>query len=46
MARSRFDELVAAGVIRPPLESGDSCEGWPNIRLPRGTARGLIDSDR
>jgi antitoxin (DNA-binding transcriptional repressor) of toxin-antitoxin stability system len=43
---SRFDELVAAGVIRPPLESGDPTEDWPDIRLPRGTAVELIDADR
>jgi prevent-host-death family protein len=44
--RTRFDELVAEGVIRPPVESGDPLEGWPTIRLPRGTAARLIDSDR
>jgi antitoxin (DNA-binding transcriptional repressor) of toxin-antitoxin stability system len=44
--RSRFDELVAEGVIRPPLESGDPLEGWPDIRLPKGTAAELINSDR
>jgi prevent-host-death family protein len=43
---SRFDELVAAGVIRPPLEAGDPTEDWPDIRLPPGTARELIDADR
>jgi prevent-host-death family protein len=43
---SRFDELVASGVIRPPLESGDPTEGWPDVRLPRGTAARLIDEDR
>lgn len=43
---SRFDELVAAGVIRPPLESGNPAEDWPDIRLPRGTATELIDADR
>src|SRR5688500_2712475 len=43
---SRFDELVATGVIRPPLEPGDPTEGWPDIRLPRGTAARLIDEDR
>ncbi len=43
---SRFDELVAAGVIRPPLQSGDPTEDWPEIRLPPGTARKLIDADR
>jgi antitoxin (DNA-binding transcriptional repressor) of toxin-antitoxin stability system len=44
--RSRFDELVASGVIRPPVEAGDPLEDWPDIRLPRGTAADLIDSDR
>ena len=44
--RSRFDELVATGVIRPPVEAGDLFEDWPDIRLPRGTAARLIDSDR
>lgn len=44
--RSRFDELVAEGVIRPPLEPGDPLEEWPDIRLPRGTAAALIDRDR
>lgn len=43
---SRFDELVASGVIRPPLEAGDPTEGWPDIRLPAGTAAQLIDADR
>jgi antitoxin (DNA-binding transcriptional repressor) of toxin-antitoxin stability system len=44
--RSRFDELVADGVIRPPLEPGDPFEAWPKIRLPRGTVADLIDEDR
>ena len=44
--RSRYDELVASGVIRPALEDGDPLEGWPDIRLPAGTAAALIDSDR
>ena len=44
--QSRFDELVAAGVIRPPLEPGDPTEDWPDIRLPAGTAAALIDADR
>jgi prevent-host-death family protein len=43
---NRFEELVAAGVIRPPLESGDPTEDWPDIRLPPGTATELIDADR
>ena len=43
---SRFDELVASGVIRPPLEAGDPTEDWPDIALPPGTAAELIDADR
>jgi antitoxin (DNA-binding transcriptional repressor) of toxin-antitoxin stability system len=43
---SRFDELVASGVIRPPLEVGDPTEDWPDIALPAGTAAELIDVDR
>ena len=42
----RFDELVASGVIRPPLEAGDPTEAWPDIRLPAGTATELIDAER
>jgi len=44
--RSRYHELVAAGVIRPAIEPGDPLEAWPDIRLPPGTAAQLIDSDR
>jgi antitoxin (DNA-binding transcriptional repressor) of toxin-antitoxin stability system len=44
--RSRYDELVAAGIARPPLEPGDPLEDWPELRLPRGTAAQLIDEDR
>jgi len=44
--KRRFDELVAAGVMRPPQEPGDPFEDWPDIRLPRGTAKELIDWDR
>jgi antitoxin (DNA-binding transcriptional repressor) of toxin-antitoxin stability system len=43
---SRFDELIAAGVIRPPIEAGDPTEDWPDIRLPQGTAAALMDADR
>ena len=44
--RTRFDELVADGTIRLPVESGDPLEDWPPIRLPKGTAAALIDADR
>lgn len=43
---SRWDELIAAGILHPPAEAGDPFENWPRIRLPRGTAAELIDSDR
>ena len=43
---SRFDELVASGVIRRPLDAGDPTDGWPDIGLPAGTAAELIDADR
>lgn len=44
--RRRYDELLAAGVIQPAADDGDPLEDWPDIRLPRGTAAKLIDSDR
>ncbi len=43
---SRWEALIAAGQLRPPVESGDPFEEWPDIRLPRGTAAALIDADR
>jgi hypothetical protein len=45
-AKRRIDELVAKGVLRPPVEEGDPFEDWPDIRLVRGTAKWLIDEDR
>jgi prevent-host-death family protein len=44
--RTRFEELLEAGVIRPADDTGDPTEGWPDIRLPAGTVAELIDSDR
>jgi prevent-host-death family protein len=44
--RSHYDELVATGVVVPALEEGDPLAEWPDIRLPKGTARELIDADR
>jgi hypothetical protein len=44
--KRRFDELVATGVIRPPQEPRDPFEDWPDIRLPRGFAKRLLDEDR
>ena len=43
---SRFDQLVAAGVIRLAEESGDPLPGWTGLGLPKGTAAALIDADR
>jgi len=45
-AGTRWDELLAAGILRPPVETGDPFEDWPDIRLPPGTAAELIDADR
>lgn len=44
--RSRWEALIASGVLHPPSEPGDPFEDWPDIRLPKGTAAELIDSDR
>jgi len=41
-----YDNLVAAGIVRLPLESGDPVANWPTLRLPAGTAAHLIDVDR
>lgn len=43
---SRYQELVARGVVRPALERGDPLAHLPVLRLPRGTAAGLIAEDR
>jgi prevent-host-death family protein len=45
-ATDRLQALVEAGIARPPLEPGDPTEDWPDIRLPAGTAKALIDADR
>lgn len=45
---SRYAELVASGLIRPPLEKGDPMAGIMKLKLklPKGTAKELIDADR
>jgi antitoxin (DNA-binding transcriptional repressor) of toxin-antitoxin stability system len=45
-SKTRWEELIAAGILHPPVEDGDPFEDWPEIRLPPGTAAELIDSDR
>lgn len=45
--RSRHDELVAQGVIRPALEAGDPLpDDGIRICLPPGTVQEMIDWDR
>lgn len=41
-----WDERIAAGILRPPVETGDPFEDWPDIRLPPGTAAELVDANR
>jgi prevent-host-death family protein len=43
---SRYEELVAAGIIVPATEGNDDPPEWPEIHLSRGTVAELIDSDR
>lgn len=45
-SRTRWNELIAAGILHPPVEPGDPFEDWPDIHLPPGTAAELIDADR
>jgi len=46
VARSRYDALLAAGLIRPAIEAGDPLAELPSLGLPPGTAKQLIDADR
>lgn len=43
---TRYDDLVASGVVRLPVETGDPLEDWPTLRLPAGTAAELLETDR
>jgi len=43
---SRLDELVQAGVIRPPVETGDPTAAFPRERLLKGSASELLNDDR
>lgn len=44
--RSRYDELVAGGIVRPALDPGDPLADLPMLDLPAGTSAALIDEDR
>lgn len=43
---SRFEALVASGIVTPAADAGDATATWPNIRLAPGTVRLLMDEDR
>jgi prevent-host-death family protein len=43
---SRYDELVATGIIEPAAEADGLPPEWPDICLSRGMVAELIDSDR
>lgn len=45
---SRYQQLVADGLITPAREKGDPLEGIERLalRLPKGTAAALIEEDR
>lgn len=45
-ALSPYERLLAAGLIRPAVETGDPLTDLPMLRLPPGTAQALIDADR
>ncbi|HET9133235.1 MAG TPA: type II toxin-antitoxin system prevent-host-death family antitoxin [Gemmatimonadales bacterium] len=44
--KSRLQELIDAGIARPPRTPGPAKVRWPGIKLPPGTAQQLIDEDR
>lgn len=44
--KSKLQQLIDAGLARPPLLDGPIEIRWPGIRLPPGTAQQLIDEDR
>jgi prevent-host-death family protein len=43
---SRYDELVATGIIERAARADGATPEWPDIRLSSGTVAELIDSDR
>lgn len=43
---SRFDQLLAEGRIRPPLEPGPCVDRAARLKLPRGTLTDLLQEDR
>lgn len=43
---SRFEALVASGLVTPAAEAGDPTATWPDIRLAPGTVRLLMNEDR
>lgn len=45
-AKDRWQQLIDAGVMRPPVVRGPIKLRETGIRLPPGTAQQLIDEDR
>jgi prevent-host-death family protein len=43
---SRYEALVASGVIRPATDKGPLLRGIRTLKLPKGTAQRLIDEGR
>lgn len=43
---SRYEELVASGMIRPATDRKPLLAGIRTLKLPRGTATELLDADR
>jgi antitoxin (DNA-binding transcriptional repressor) of toxin-antitoxin stability system len=46
---SRYSKLVASGIIRPAVDSGDPLAAWPAahvVKLSPGSVSTLIDDDR
>lgn len=41
-----LDALIAAGLVRPPLDSRPLLSGWKPLTLPRGTAVAWLEEDR
>lgn len=41
-----YRRMLAAGIVTPPTEHRPTFRGIKTLKLPRGTARRLIDEDR
>ncbi|MGH9418100.1 MAG: type II toxin-antitoxin system Phd/YefM family antitoxin [Terriglobales bacterium] len=41
-----LDALIAAGLVRPPLDDSSPLAGWKPLQLRPGTASAWLDEDR